>query len=70
MDEDWISTGEAARRLGLRNSESIRRYIKEGRIRAQVLTGDGRVVYRIRAADLRAFEQRYLKDSITDEWES
>lgn len=51
-------------------TESIRRYIREGRLRAQVLTGGGRVVYRIRPADLKAFEERYLKDSVTDDWET
>jgi len=31
---DWISTGEAARRLGLRSVNSVKRLIRTGRLRA------------------------------------
>jgi len=69
MADQWITTGDAARHLGV-STETIRRYIKEGRLRAHVITGGGRVRIRIRRADLAMFHQRYVRNSITDEWES
>lgn len=48
-DDDLITTHEAARRLGV-HVETIRRWVRDGRLPA-VTVASGRI-YRVRAADL------------------
>jgi len=54
MADDWITTGEAARLLGLRSVNTVKRLIREGRVRA-IRPG---AHYRVSAADVAALAAR------------
>lgn len=64
-DREWLSTQDAARRLGM-TSEWVRRQILEERLVARFYLVGRRRTYRIHISDLRRFEIAYLRLS-TDE---
>jgi excisionase family DNA binding protein len=68
MEIEWVTTGAAAEALGV-TAETVRRYIRTGRLRAQVIGGGERPTFRIRRTDLEAFLSTYARDTAVDEWE-
>ena len=64
----FLTVAEIADLLGV-SSETVRRHIRERRLRATVLTTGHRVTYRIRPADYEAFRRDFVRDSFRDDWE-
>jgi len=64
----WLTTSEVADELGV-SPDTVRRLIKERRLRASAITVGKRVTLRIRSSDLDAFRHVYVKDTVTDDWE-
>ena len=64
----FLTVAEIAELVGM-SSETVRRYIRERRLRASVLTTGQRVTYRIRLADYEAFRDEFVRDSFRDDWE-
>jgi excisionase family DNA binding protein len=52
-EEDWLTTDEVARRLGLKNAETVRRWLRSGKLRGTLISD--RMGWRVRAADLERF---------------
>jgi excisionase family DNA binding protein len=67
-DRDWHTTDEVARALGV-SSQTVRRWIAERLLRAEVIHAGGRNTYRVRAGDLADFRRRHVADSWDDDWE-
>lgn len=64
----WMTTAEVAAELG-RSTETIRRYVRERRLRADVIVINGRATIRISRDDFDEFRRRYVRDTIDDDWE-
>lgn len=64
----WLTTAEVADDLGL-SPDTVRRLIRERRLRATAITVGRRVTLRIRRSDLDAFRAVYVKDTVSDDWE-
>jgi excisionase family DNA binding protein len=64
----WLTRSEVAGELGL-SADTVRRLIKERRLRAIAITVGRRVTLRVRRTDLDAFLHVYVKDTSTDDWE-
>jgi excisionase family DNA binding protein len=64
----WMHTTEVADELGL-SAETVRRLIRERRLRASAIVVGGRKTYRIRRSDLERFRQVYVRDTTLDDWE-
>lgn len=67
-DDDWMRTTDVAAELGV-TSESVRRFIREQRLRATAIVSGGRTTFRIRRRDFEVFRQVYVKDTTKDDWE-
>lgn len=67
-DREWLTTDEVARTLGV-SGQTVRRWIAERRLRAQVIHSGARNTYRVRTAELVDFRRRNVADSWDDDWE-
>jgi excisionase family DNA binding protein len=65
VDENWFTSDEIAERLKV-SPLTVRRWIREGRLRA-ILLGGKKTGYRVRESDLNAFLKRAEKDAAHDE---
>jgi excisionase family DNA binding protein len=65
MDDDWLSTEDAAREIGCVSARWVRRQVELGRLRARVLLS-GRPTYRIRRSDLDAFLAEFVIEDSRD----
>lgn len=68
MKDDWLSTEDVARELGV-TARWARRQIEARRLRARVFLTGQRRTYRIRRADLNDFLRRYSRDTTDPYWE-
>jgi excisionase family DNA binding protein len=66
--DPWMHTTEVADELGL-SGETVRRLIRERRLRASAIGVGDRTTYRIRRSDLEHFRQAYVRDTTVDDWE-
>jgi excisionase family DNA binding protein len=66
--DPWMHTTEVADELGL-SAESVRRLIRERRLRASAIVVGGRATYRIRRTDFERFRRIYVRDTTQDDWE-
>ena len=64
----WLTTAEVADDLGL-STDTVRRLIRERRLRATAITAGRRITLRVRRTDLEAFRLAYVKDTVNDDWE-
>jgi excisionase family DNA binding protein len=66
----WLTTSDVADDLGV-SGETVRRYIRTGRLRASAFVGasSGRTTYRIARAAFTDFRTAYVKDTGRDDWE-
>jgi len=51
--EDWLTVDEVAHRMGLKNGETVRRWLRSGKLRGTLISD--RMGWRVRAADLERF---------------
>jgi excisionase family DNA binding protein len=68
MRDGWLTTNDAAEALGV-TAETIRRYIRDRRLRASAIVQGERVVLRIRVSDFEAFRAARVRDTSVDDWE-
>lgn len=68
VEERWLTTSEVAAVLGV-SVDTVRRYIRERRLRSFALVKGERTVYRVRRADLLVFRATYVRDTMSDDWE-
>lgn len=71
MPKEWLSTSEAGEELGGLSDDTIRRLIAERRLAASLIYGrPGRPpTIRIRREELDRFKSRYVRNSLTHDWE-
>ena len=53
--EDWLTVGQVAQRMGLKNAETVRRWLRTGKLRGTLISD--RMGWRVRPADLGRFIQ-------------
>ena len=51
--EDWLTVGQVAQRMGLKNAETVRRWLRTGKLRGTLISD--RMGWRVRPADLERF---------------
>jgi excisionase family DNA binding protein len=51
--EDWLTVAEVAQRMGLQNVETVRRWLRSGKLRGTLISD--RMGWRVRAVDLERF---------------
>ena len=68
MTREWISTTQAAAEIGM-SDEWVRQQIKAGRLRATVVDGDARRLYRISRVDWQEYRSRRFIPSTEYDWD-
>jgi excisionase family DNA binding protein len=68
MPIEWMTTTEVALELGV-SDDTVRRHIRERRLRASQIASGERVTFRVRRRDLDEFRAAYVRDTIDDDWE-
>lgn len=64
----WLTTSEVAEELGV-SPDTVRRLIRDRRLRASAIRAGRRITLRVRRTDLDAFRVAYVKDTVRDDWE-
>ena len=53
VQEDWLTAEQVAQRMGLKNAETVRRWLRSGKLRGTLISD--RMGWRVRPADLERF---------------